>query len=240
MGEKTPRVDLPKQTLMTVHHPPHPVLVQLYRNRLRRIRGRSIRYPPRRQEEQRDDRPAARLRVVMGARAGRRPAGSLPAAHAAELRAIGNRDDAIDLAVRMQVVLAAQDTVSVAARVHVDGGDAAEARRRRRRADARAAVVRPLHLVGGDPALVVGEAGADQPGKVVVKRAAGAVLVVEARLEIAARGAVCADDGSARMTTGRAGVCGAAYRFSTSDRNSATRWMSFWQLGCVLVDILME
>lgn len=156
-------------------------------NRLRRTGDRIVRDAPRGQEEERDERAAAGLWVVVGAGAGRGPAGALPAAHAPELRAGGHGHDAVDLAVRVQVVLAAQDDVVAGGRVHVDGGHAAEARRRRGRADARAPVPRALHLVRRHPALVVVEPGADQTREVVVQGVARGVGAVQPVLEIAAR-----------------------------------------------------
>lgn len=136
--------------------------------------------PPRRQEEKRHQAAPSTLRIMMaaGMRAG--PPLALPAVQAHELRVLVDRNDAVDLAVRVRVVLALEVVFAVHGG-HVHGGDGAEARGLGGRGDARAAVAGAVYGHVGDPAFV--EAGFDEAGEGLVVWGAGTVVCVEVVFE---------------------------------------------------------
>lgn len=149
-------------------------------------RLRIVADPPRREEEQRDQPAPAALRVVVTPRVRARPPGPLPAVQAPELGAVVDGHDAVDLAVRVGVVLALEVVLAVDGR-HVHGGHGAVARGLGRRRHARAAVARAVDGDVGDPALV--EAEPDEAREGVVVLGSRAVVCVEVVLEGLAWGA---------------------------------------------------
>ena len=90
---------------------------------LRHARLELIADPPRREEEKRNQRSLPHLRIVMRPWSRRRPASRLPPLHPLQFGRLINLYHAIDLAVRMSMVLARIFLFAV----HVDGRDAEEA-----------------------------------------------------------------------------------------------------------------
>lgn len=155
----------------------------------------------------------------MRAGPGRRPSRALPPLHAHELRRRVHLHDAVDLAVRVRVVLA-PDLLGVRA-VHEDGGDAEEPRCLRRQRDLAPAVLAPVDLGLRYPALL--NSLLDIGAEVVVVGVAGAVLLVEPGLEVLARcsgrnALVDAVDGQRGKLTGLGHLGGIRY---TGRRTSA-------------------
>lgn len=110
----------------------------------------------------------------MRPRPGTRPPGPLPPLHALQLRRLINLHDAVDLAVRMRMVLAREDVFTV----HVHGCDAEEAGFSTWQGDFPAAVFFAVESGFGDPAFM--EALEDVGAEVLVVGGAGAVGGVEA------------------------------------------------------------
>lgn len=118
---------------------------------------------------------------------GARPPLALPAVQAHQLGTLIDRNDAVDLPVRVCVILALEVVLAVD-RAHVDGGHGAEFGGFGGRRDARAAVALAVDGNVSDPAF--GEAELDEVGQVVVVWGAGAVVCVEVVFERLAWGAV--------------------------------------------------
>lgn len=159
----------------------------LHRNWLRQTRLDLIRDPPGGQEEQRHQRSSMNLRIMVRPRPWARPSSALEPLHSLDLGALIDRDDAVDLTIGMQVVLAAQ--VLLAFALHVHGRDAEVPRLLAGRDDTRTAVFGTRDFVTGHPALVVCDALADQTGEVVEDWVAWAVFGVQALFEVFAWGA---------------------------------------------------
>lgn len=107
-----------------------------------------------------------------------RPPGAPPAPHALQLRRLIEPHDAVDLAVRVCMVLTRVDVLAV----HVGGHDAEEAGVGARDGDLAAAVAVAVELGFGDPAFL--EALEDVFAEVLVVGAAGTVVGVEALFQI--------------------------------------------------------
>lgn len=105
-----------------------------------------------------------------------RPPGAAPPVQAHELGALVDGHDAVDLAVRVRVVLALEVGLAVERR-HVHGRHGAVARRLGRRRHARAPVAGPVDGHVGDPALV--EAEPDEPGEGLVVGGSRTVVRVQ-------------------------------------------------------------
>ena len=101
-----------------------------------------------------------------------RPPGSLPPLHTLQLRSLVNLYDAVDLAVRMRVVLARINVLAI----HVDGRDAEEAVFRTGKGDLAAPVAIAIELGFGDPAFL--EPLEDVFAKVLVEGAIRAIMGV--------------------------------------------------------------
>ena len=101
-----------------------------------------------------------------------RPPGSLPALHTLQLRRLINLYDAVDLAVRMTVMLARINVLTV----HVDGRDAEKAVLRAGKRDFAPAVAIAVELGFGDPAFL--EPLKDVFAKVLVEGAIRAIMGV--------------------------------------------------------------
>lgn len=101
-----------------------------------------------------------------------RPPLAHPPVQPPQLGTLVDRDDAVDLAVRVRVVLALE-VLLAAYGGHVDGCDGAEARGLGRRGHARAAVSGPVDGDVGHPPFL--QAGLDQAREGVVVRGAWAV-----------------------------------------------------------------
>lgn len=110
-----------------------------------------------------------------------RPPGALPALHALQLCRLIELHDAVDLAVRVRVVLTRVNVLAL----HVDGHDAEEAGFGAGEGDYAAAVSVAVELGFGDPAFL--EALEDVPAEVLVVGAAGTVFGVEALFQIFSR-----------------------------------------------------
>lgn len=112
-----------------------------------------------------------------------RPAGALPALHALQLRLARpvEQDHAVDLAVRMGVVLAAVLLLAL----HVHGRDGDEVALGRRRRDATPSVLGPVQLRLRHPAVL--QALQDRGPEGLVVRCAWPVRAVQSRLEFVAR-----------------------------------------------------
>jgi hypothetical protein len=119
----------------------------------------------------------------MRPRAGTGPAGALPSLHAPELGGLVQLHDAVDLAVGVSVVLAPVDLAAV----HEDGGDAEVPRLLAGGADPAAAVLGAVELRLRDPTFL--QALLDEGAYVFIVGVAGAVGLIEASLEVFARGA---------------------------------------------------
>lgn len=104
-----------------------------------------------------------------------RPPLTHPPVQPPQLRALVDRHDAVDLAVRVRVVLALE-VLLAADGGHVDGRHGAEARGLCRRGHARAAVAGAVDGDVGDPPFL--QAGLDQAREGVVVRGAWAVGLV--------------------------------------------------------------
>lgn len=107
-----------------------------------------------------------------------RPPGALPALHALELRRPIDLHDAVDLAVRVRVVLTRVDVLTV----HVRGHDAEEAGVGAGEGDFAAAVSVAVELGFGDPTFP--QALEDASAEVLVLGAAGTVVGVQALFQI--------------------------------------------------------
>lgn len=116
----------------------------LQRDGLRILRVFLVANASGRQEEQGNQLPVPHLRVMMRARAGTRPPSTLPALHAHNLRRalLVQQNNAVDLPVRMRMVLAAIRLL----RPHIHGGNADEVALGRGRSDAAAAVFRAIQF----------------------------------------------------------------------------------------------
>lgn len=183
--------------------PPPPNLSRDNRHRVARLR--LVADPPGREEEQRDQPAPPALRVVVAPRVRARPTGPPPAVEAHELGALVDGHDAVDLAVRVRVVLAPELVALAAGRRHVHGRHGAVARGLGRRRHARPPVAGPVDRHAGDPALL--EAEPDEPREGVVVRRPRAVVRVEVVLEGLAWGA-------GRSQGGRCMVSGTSPMFS--------------------------
>jgi hypothetical protein len=137
----------------------------------------------------------------VSARSWTRPASSLPALHAFELCCIVELDDAVDLAIRVLVVLAGVFLLAV----HPDGGDAqvlgvvvgqgdlgatifgtggiVSVRRRGWRSLGDG----PVHLDGGYPSFILFDCSADVRAEILVVFVAWAIVLVQVRLELMPR-----------------------------------------------------
>ena len=116
----------------------------------------------------------------MGPRPGTRPARPLPSLHTLQLRRPVNLHDAVDLAVRMRVVLTRVHVFAV----HVHGRDAEEAVLRRRKRNLAPAVSVAIELGFGDPAFL--ETCEDILAKVFVVWATRAVFGIQTPFQILA------------------------------------------------------
>ena len=103
-----------------------------------------------------------------------RPPGSLPSLHTLQLRRLIDLYDAVDLAVRMRVMLARINLLAV----HVDGRDAEEAVFRTGKGDLAAPVAVAIELGFGDPAFL--KPLEDVFAKVLVEGAVRAIVGVQA------------------------------------------------------------
>ena len=111
---------------------------------------------------------------MMSPRPRTRPASSLPALHTLQLRRLIDLYDAVDLAIRMRVMLARINVLAV----HVDGCDAEEAILRTREGDLAAPVAIAIELGFGDPAFL--EPLEDVFAKVLVVGTIWAIMGVQA------------------------------------------------------------
>lgn len=143
-----------------------------------------VRDAPSGKKKQRDQRAPANLRIMMRPRTRGRPSGSLPARHAHNLRRRGQRNDAVDFAVRVQMVLAPIDFFAF----HVDGRDAEVAALLAGCADPAATVSGTVDLVCCEPVLVGFQPVSDESDEFVVEWIAGTVVAVQSCLEVFAGG----------------------------------------------------
>ncbi len=115
----------------------------------------------------------------MRSSAGRRPTGLLPPRHAHDLGCVVQWDNAVDLAVRMKMIL---PTIHVLA-VHVHGRDAKISGLRGRKADLCSTVFGTVGLVYSNPALIVLYTLLYEGGEVIVDGRSWAVLSIESCFE---------------------------------------------------------
>lgn len=109
-----------------------------------------------------------------------RPPSTLPAIQPHQLGALVDRDHAVDLPVRVRVVLALEVVLAVDGG-HVHGRHRTESRGLCGRGDARAPVARAVNGNVGNPAFV--QAELDEPGQGVVVGCAWAVVRIEVVFE---------------------------------------------------------
>lgn len=109
-----------------------------------------------------------------------RPPFTLPAIKSHQFRALVNWNHAVDLPIRVRVVLALEVVLAVD-RGHVHGGHGAEARGFCGRGDARAPIAMAIYGDIGDPAFL--ETELDEMGQGVVVRGPGAVMRIQVVLK---------------------------------------------------------
>jgi hypothetical protein len=112
-----------------------------------------------------------------------RPTGALPSRHSHDLSILVQWDYAIDLSIRVKVVLSTVWVLTL--HVHSRNGEVPVLSRRK--AHSCSAVFRPVELVGSDPSFVVFDTLLDEGGEVFIVLITGSICRVQALLEISSR-----------------------------------------------------